>query len=149
MMNRSLPVIDLDNHGFWEAAKQGRLVVQYCPKTGRYQHPPRPYMEGCGFHWEWRDVAGTGTVYSYTVVYPPAHPALEPPYAAVLVQLDDANVRLVGLVRGVELDRLEVGMRVKVQFETVGDFAVPCFVHEGLTAKEPLSQQEDVNKPRD
>ena len=124
---RPLPAIDPDTKGFWEAAKEGRLVFQHCPKTGEYQHPPRPYMKGCGFDWEWKQVPGTGTVYSFTVVHPPAHPFFETPYPVVLVQIDEADVRIAGEIRGVEPNELAVGMRVEVQFEVIGEVGIPYF----------------------
>lgn len=125
---RPIPRIDPDTEGFWRAAREGRLVIQHCPATDTYQHPPQPFMVGCGFNWEWKEVPGTGTVYSFTIVHPPAHPAFETPYAAAVVDLDEAKVRMVGQVRDVAPDAVTIGMHVKVQFEVVGDIGIPYFV---------------------
>ncbi|MFN8625292.1 MAG: OB-fold domain-containing protein [Candidatus Binatia bacterium] len=127
-MERPLPQIDPDTAGFWRAAGERRLVIQYCPVTGAYQHPPQPFMAGCGFDWEWREVPGTGTVYSFTIVHPPAHPAFATPYAAAVVDLDEARVRIVGQVRGIAPDAVTIGMRVRVAFEVVGEIGIPYFV---------------------
>ncbi len=126
---RPLPQPNHDTEPYWEAAKQGKLVVQYCPKTGTYQHPPKPYMEGCGFDFEWKEVKGTGKIYSFTIVGPPTHPAFEPPYSVALVELDDApGVRIVANIKDIVPEKLEIGMPVKVQFETVEEITFPYFV---------------------
>jgi uncharacterized OB-fold protein len=126
--DRPLPAVDLDTKGFWDAAREGRLVFQYDPQKGVYQHPPRPWMKGCGFDWEWKEVPKTGTVYSFTVVHPPAHPAFGAPYPVVLVQIDEANVRIAGGIREVEPEDLAIGMRVEVRFEIAEGVGIPYFV---------------------
>lgn len=123
-----LPQIDPDTEGFWRAARDGRLVIQHCPATGAYQHPPQPYMAACGLDWEWKEVPGTGTVYSFTIVHPPAHPAFATPYVAAVVDLDQAGVRMVGQVRGIAPDRVEVGLCVRAQFDVVGEIGIPYFI---------------------
>lgn len=122
------PSFNADTEPFWRAAREGRLVVQYCPRTARYQHPPRPYMKGCGFDWQWREIPRTGEVYSFAVVHGPAHPAFPIPYVAAVVTMDEAGVRVVGQVREVAPGRVRIGMRVVVEFEAVGEIAVPYFV---------------------
>ena len=126
---RPLPQPNPDTQPYWDAAKQDKLVVQHDPKSGRHQHPPKPHMDGCGFDFEWKELKGTGTVYSYTVIYPPVHPAFEPPYGIALVVPDDApDVRIMADIKGVDLEKLEIGMPVKVQFETVEDITFPYWV---------------------
>ncbi len=61
-------------------------------------------------------VAGTGTVYSWTVVEHRTHAAFDVPYTAVLVQLDDAPARLVGHLPG--RPEIRAGQAVRVRFET-------------------------------
>src|SRR3972149_12014721 len=88
---RPLPAPDLDTQPYWDAAKEGKLVAQYDPKAGKYWHPPLPYMPtGAGFDFEWKELSGRGKVYSYTIIYPPAHPAFNPPYGVVLVEMEGA-----------------------------------------------------------
>jgi uncharacterized OB-fold protein len=125
---RPLPQFDSDTEPFWRAAGEGKLVIQHCPVTGTYQHPPRPFMAGCGFDWEWKEVPGTGTVYSYTVVHAPADPAFPTPYAVAVVDLDVANVRMVGQVRDIAADAVKIGLRVQVRFEAAEEIGVPYFV---------------------
>ena len=36
------PSVYVDTRPFWDGAKQGKLVLQYCKDTGQFQHYPRP-----------------------------------------------------------------------------------------------------------
>ena len=59
---------------YWEAAREGRLVVQECQSCGRLSHPPLPACPHChGRDLGWREVSGTGTVYTCTVVRHATH----------------------------------------------------------------------------
>lgn len=122
---RLLPVgDDLDTGGFFEAARRGELVIRRCNGCDAVLHMPRAYCHTCG-SWEgrWAPVAGTATVYSWTVVEHQVHPAYPVPYTVVLVQLDDVPAaRLVGYLPG--RPELTPGMPMRVWFETVADGVV-------------------------
>lgn len=95
-----LPTIDDEGAPFWQAAKEGRLLVQACAACGRLRHPPRPMCPSChSTDRTWNEVAGTGTIWSFVVPHPPL---LEPytsvaPYNVVVVELDaEPRIRFVG-----------------------------------------------------
>jgi uncharacterized OB-fold protein len=119
-----LPVTDdRDTGGFFEAARRGELVVRACSSCGAVLHVPRAYCRACGsWEGEWRPVAGTGTLHTWTVVDHQVHPAYPVPYTVVLVDLDDAPVRLVGHLSG--SPDLRDGMAMRVRFDEVGDGVV-------------------------
>ncbi|MGA9491098.1 MAG: OB-fold domain-containing protein, partial [Mycobacterium sp.] len=98
-----LPVTDdEETGGFWQAAAEGRLVVRTCNNCSAVLHLPKSYCHHCG-SWDtgWRDVAGVGSVYTWTVLHHSIHPAFTAPCTVVLVQLDeDPAVRLVGYLDG-------------------------------------------------
>lgn len=127
---RPLPQPDLVTRPYWEAARQGKLMAQYDSVAERYRWPPLPYLgTGAGFDIEWRELSGRGTIYSYTIVQPPSHPAFEAPYVVALVEAAESpEVRIVANIRDVAPDQLRIGMPVVVRFETVEDFAIPYFV---------------------
>ena len=127
---RPLPRPDIETGPYWEAAKQGKLIAQYDSVAERYRWPPLPYLAtGAGFNIEWRELSGRGTIYSYTIVYPPTHPAFEAPYVVALVEAEESpEVRFVANIKNADLEKLKVGMPVKVQFETVEDMSLPYFV---------------------
>lgn len=115
---------------YWEAARQGRLVVQECRGCGRSQHPPMPACPHChGTDLGWRQTAGTGTVYTYTVVRHPTHVALADavPYVVALVELAEGP-RLVTGITGCPPEQVSVGMPVTVVFRQVtGEVTLPWF----------------------
>src|ERR1700712_2394834 len=57
---------------FWAGAKQGKLMVQFCRDTGRFQHYPRPVSIYTGTrNLEWREVSGRGVIYACSVLRVP------------------------------------------------------------------------------
>jgi uncharacterized OB-fold protein len=112
---------------FWEAAREGRLVVQRCASCGRHQFYPRPFCLGCGEgELEWVDATGTATVYSITTVRMKVLPELDPPYDVALVELDEGP-RFLGRVT---TPGTAIGDRVAVAWESGG--VQPLIVFERL-----------------
>jgi len=116
---------------FWEAAAEGRLVVERCDTCGADSFPPRGICRACRSRATgWADVTGPGTVYSYTVNHQRWMPDLDVPYAVVLVEFaDHPGVRVAGRLRGCAPDDVAIGMAVDVGFESgPGGVAIPSFV---------------------
>jgi uncharacterized OB-fold protein len=122
---RPLPVDDdLDTGGFFEAARRHELAIRMCNGCDAVLHVPVAYCHRCG-SWEnrWQNVAGTGRLYSWTVVTHQVHPAHPVPYTVLLVELDDhPEARLIGQLPGAP--DLEVGQSLEVWFETIDDGVV-------------------------
>lgn len=116
---------------FWDAAAEGRLLVERCTACGAESHPPRGACRSCrGREIAPVEVSGPGTVYSFTVNHQRWLPDLEVPYAVVLVEFDDhPGVRVVGRLRGCDPADVRIGIGVDVGFEPgPGDVAIPSFV---------------------
>jgi uncharacterized OB-fold protein len=130
MMDTVAPLIpvtdDLDTRGFFEVARRGELAIRMCNSCDAVLHMPRAYCHHCG-SWEgrWQTVAGSGSLYSWTVVEHQVHPSYPVPYTVVLVELDDyPAARLIGRLAGRR--DLAAGQRMRVWFETVdGGVVVP------------------------
>lgn len=106
---------------YWDAAREGRLVVQECQSCGQVWHPPLhrcPHCHSAGLGW--RPVSGDGTVYTYTVVRHPTHYAFagEIPYVLAIVELAEGP-RLVTALLGVAPDEVRVGQPVHAVFRGV------------------------------
>jgi uncharacterized protein len=116
-----IPIIDAASAPYWEAARQGQLLIAGCEACGKVHHYPRPF---CPFCWceDVRPVqaSGVGTLYTYSTVYvndlPPFKDRL--PYVAAIVELAEGP-RLMTTIEGVEPGRLEVGMAVTAVFRPV------------------------------
>jgi uncharacterized OB-fold protein len=124
------PAITAENRRFWQAAGEGRLVVEHCTACDRYLFPPRRYCPGCGR----RDLAeatpaGPGVVYSFTVNWNAWQPGMDVPFALVLVEFPDTpGFRLLGRMEGVGVEDVTVGQAVTVTMAGgPGGIPVPGF----------------------
>jgi uncharacterized protein len=125
------PAVTEETAAFWDAAAEGRLLVERCVACGADSFPPRGMCRVCRCRdVSWVEVAGPGAVYSYTVNHQRWLPDLEVPYAVVLVEFaDHPGVRVVGRLRGCAPGDIVIGMAVDVGFEPgPGGFAIPSFV---------------------
>jgi uncharacterized OB-fold protein len=113
---------------FWDGCNRGELLFQRCGACGRATHTPAYICAHCTSPaLTWERSAGTGSVYSWTTVWRPQMPAFEVPYVAIIVDLDEGWQFLSNLI-GCEVDDVEVGMRVEVEFHPVeGGFQLPYF----------------------
>jgi len=128
-VRRPAPIVTEDSLAFWLAAAEGRLVAQQCAGCGRLRHPPRPMCPSChSTEQTMVELAGTGVVYSYSVLHHPQNPAFTYPVLAVLVELDE-GVRILSNLVGTDPGAVSIGLPVEVRFEPTGDgMAVPVFV---------------------
>jgi uncharacterized OB-fold protein len=133
VMTWHLPVADLETAPYWEATRSGKLLVKECRACGRVYFYPRSHCPRC---WSrdttWRESSGSGTVYTFTVVYqndlPPFRDRL--PYVVAIVELEE-GVRMTSNIEGISVEDVRCGMPVRVAFreEPRGDeiVALPVF----------------------
>jgi uncharacterized OB-fold protein len=105
---------------FWHGGAAGELRVQRCGNCRWWLHPPLPMCPRCrGRELEPEAVAGTGTVYSFTVNRYQWTPSLVPPYIIAEVELDEQpGLRLLTSIVGCA--DVTIGMPVRVRFEPAG-----------------------------
>jgi len=117
-----LPALDDTNRDFFT---RGQIVVRECAACRTVQHPPEDVCHSCGGQtFELREVAATGTLYSYTVVRHPIHPGLvdRVPYIVAVVSLDDLpEVRLTANLLETPAEAVRVGMAVRAVWEEIPD----------------------------
>ena len=128
---RPLPNLhDLDTQAFWLATKEKRLIYQQCADCGAVVFYPRRRCSSClSANLEWKESAGEGTVYTYSIVRQSYHPFFRSmvPYAVAWIDLDEGP-RLVSNVVGIEdPSGVRIGMRVKVRWEEHEGLCVPLF----------------------
>lgn len=117
------PSINMESEAYWQAANEGKLLVKRCDACGKVHFYPRAICPECfSDDTSWVQAAGTGRVYSYSVMR-----RSKPPYAIAYVTLDEGVTMLTNIVDA-DLDALSVGMPVEVTFrQTEGDQALPLF----------------------
>ena len=133
---------DNEHHGYFEAAREHRLVVQQCDGCDKLRWELGPSCPWClSMAWHWQAVSGKGTIYSYQIVCQAIQPGFRDwaPYPIVLVELDeqrgeptpDEALRIVmNLVDAnfnpEKQENIAIGKRVEVTFlEVDATFALP------------------------
>lgn len=115
------PAVNRDNAYFFEGTSAGELRIQRCNACGALRHPPGPVCPEClAMDRGWVVAAGTGRVYSFIEHHAPQVPGKKLPLLLAVVELDE-GVRMIGELRGSARDAVEIGMPVRVGFDTIDD----------------------------
>lgn len=134
---------------FYAWCARGELRLRRCGACREWCHVPRLTCPNCAStSWAWERVAGTGRVYSFTIVHRAMHPAFmgDVPYAVVVVELDEGPRIVSGLVDCAP-EAVVMEMPVEVVFESsdrMGERVLPLFRPIGAARKAPGSDQELV-----
>ena len=118
LATRPRPLVDNWNRSFWDACREGRLVLQRCKGTGRCFFPPAPVSPFTGRpEWEWIAASGRGTLWSFVVFHQSYFPGMrdELPYPVVMVKLEEGPYLLTN-IEGMAPEDLKIGMRMAVRF---------------------------------
>ncbi len=87
-----------DDQFFWDAAAEGRLVIQRCADCGTLRHPPAPMCGTCGsLRWDTADSSGRGRIVSWISSLHPNRPD-EQPRIVILVELEEGTRLVSNLV---------------------------------------------------
>jgi len=118
------PEVYADNHEFWQAAGEQRLLLKYCNACAQFHWYPRPLCPHCGSaDTEFHQASGKGSVYSVSVTRSAGPTA----YAIAYVLLDEGVTMMTNIV-DCDLDTVCIGDRVEVVFKpSDGGPAVPMF----------------------
>jgi uncharacterized OB-fold protein len=118
---------------FWRGTQEGKLVLQYCPTSKRFQHFPRPLSLFTGMrNLEWREVSGNGTVYAHTVLRTQGLGADgRLPLVLATVELDE-GVRILGNILNAQSGDVRIGARVNLAWDKVAEGTqYPAFELQG------------------
>ncbi len=122
-MTIAAPPINEENRPFFDAAREGRLLLKRCMACNEVHYYPRASCPFCGSErTEWVAAQGRGQIYSFSVMRRVAQP-----YAIAYVTLDEGVTMLTNLV-GCDLDCLRIGDPVRLVFEAAeGREMIPMF----------------------
>jgi hypothetical protein len=113
---------------FWEALREGRLAVPECGGCGRRFFVPEVLCPHCGAGgWAWAESAGTGTIYSMSVVHRAVDPAQPVPFVLAAVDLDDGWTMMTHIIDA-DPGSVRIGDRVVVRPTRLTDeITLPTF----------------------
>jgi uncharacterized OB-fold protein len=138
---RMEPPVGAESGPFWEATREGTLLVQWCTSCDRGVFYPRffcPYCKAAGLDdsaagqsgqsggstLEWRTASGRAIVHAATVEHNPAATGATfshgEPYVVALVDLDE-GVRMMTNIVGCAPEDVRPGMAVTVTWEPLSD----------------------------
>jgi uncharacterized OB-fold protein len=131
--SKALPTPTPLSAPYWQAAREGRLVLQRCEACGKHQFYPRSICAACASErLAWSDASGRGRVKSFTVIRRAVSPAYEPevPYVVALIELAEGPTLMSNVV-GCAPEAVRIGACVRVRFDAWSDaITVPVFTLE-------------------
>ena len=120
-----VPVPTMDDAAFWDHCAERRLLFQSCAACEQPRHPPTPVCSRCGStRLQWVEAPEHATVFTFTVVHHPSHPAVvgHLPYVVAVVDFAQlAQVRLVTNVTDVAPAQVRVGLPVRLWWDLLAD----------------------------
>lgn len=124
-MSRKIPapVKNPETAQFWQAAKEGKLLLRRCLQCEQSHFYPRNICPFCGSDsTAWQDASGLGEIYSYSVMR-----RVPEPYAIAYITLDEGPTIMSNMVQ-CDFDALAIGQKVELVFQPAEDgSAVPMF----------------------
>lgn len=110
-----LPPVDADavSQPFFDAAREGRLLVQRCSACQTTQLGSEICNHCFATQLEWVAASGRAVIHSFVVMHMAYHPAFAPPYSAAMVELEEGPRIPVYLVGGLAP---KIGQTVVVAF---------------------------------
>lgn len=120
MYEKFVPEITPLHEPFWSAIKQHRVDLQRCDECGELRFIPSELCPCGSPKYTWTPIAGTGEVYTYTVVHRAPTPAYQAdaPYAIAHVTMDEGP-RMISNVVGCDPAAVVIGMPVEIVFDDV------------------------------
>ncbi|WP_028316090.1 Zn-ribbon domain-containing OB-fold protein [Desulfatibacillum aliphaticivorans] len=118
---KPLPLLTSLSKTFYEGCKENKLLYQHCKDCGEVIFYPKIVCPACmGTNLDWKESAGKGKIFSFTVAYDFAPPefASSTPYALAVVNLDEGFSMLTNIV-DCDLEKLQCDMPVEVLFDPV------------------------------
>jgi hypothetical protein len=156
-MRLIVPENDTEFLGYYEAARQHKLVMKKCSACNLMRFPPGSGCPWCmSLDWTWQEVSGKGTIYSYEIIVHAIQPGFKDitPYPVVIVELDEQRgvptecegLRLVANLVDAQFKpeaehNVAIGKRVHVVFQDLSDdFTLPQFTLSNEPPEGPVWQ---------
>jgi uncharacterized OB-fold protein len=126
---RVLPALTPENQHFWTGGAQGELRFLCCAGCRHLIHPPAPICPEClSRKLEVAAVSGRGVVHTYTINHQVWYPGMIAPFVIAIVELvEQPGLRLTTNLVNCPVERVKIGMPVRVVFENRDPVWIPLF----------------------
>jgi uncharacterized OB-fold protein len=115
---------------YWKGVAENRLLIKQCGGCGKHHHPRRMFCYACtSDDMKWVESAGTGEIYTYSVVHRAPTEAFqaETPYTVGILQLAE-GVFFFSRFYTRNGGEVKIGAPVEVEYEEVSTFGkMPVF----------------------
>ena len=119
----SPPIPTEESKPFWQAANEGKFLIKRCVDCQKAHWYPRAVCPLCfSSNTEWQHSAGTGVVYSYTIMRHGPQP-----FVLAFITLDEGPT-LISNIIDCDPEKITIGAAVRITFvQSSGEFKVPMF----------------------
>lgn len=127
---KPLPEVQPFSQPFWDAAREGRLLVQFCKDCdARIFFPRRQCPECWSDNLDWLQASGKGVVYAFSVTYEGVEEAFVPDLPIILAWVDlPEGIRMQTNILDCDPQSARIGMEVEVVFKRATEqIALPYF----------------------
>lgn len=124
---RTVPAVTPISQPFFDAAREGTLVLQSCENCGGLWFPPTTNCPTClSDAVMWKPVSGKGRIWSWIRMHQPYMSAFkdEIPYVVAFIELEEGPTLVSGL-SGFDDAQIACDVPVEVTFEELGPDATP------------------------
>lgn len=117
---KPIPLKNIDNAPYWDAADQHTLTLQKCDDCQKYAQPPGPACSHCGsanVSWEEQGDVIVGEIYSYVISYRPFLPGFTPedcPLVIAVVKLAEQDITIIGNILDSKPEDIAIGKAVQM-----------------------------------
>jgi uncharacterized OB-fold protein len=106
------PEPTVGSEGYWEGARNGKLLLRHCTACDRVHHYPRALCPHCfSDKLDWKEASGKGKIYTYSVMR-----RAPEPYVIAYVTLDEGVSMMTNIV-DCDFDKVRIDQPVKVVFK--------------------------------
>jgi uncharacterized OB-fold protein len=115
----SEPIVSPETQEFWDAAKEGKLLIKRCSSCQKAHWYPRPHCPLCGnSDTVWEQASGKGSIYSLSRIRRGDGAfATAGVYVLAYVELDEGPRMMTNIV-GTDPEQVQIGQRVRVVFQS-------------------------------
>ena len=127
----ALPQPTPETKPYWDAAREGRLLLPWCEDCGQPHFYPRNICPHCGgARLAWRQASGRGRLHTYVINHKPAEGFEDRvPYVIAVVELEEGPRLMTNIdIADPTPETLRIDMAVEVAFRAVTEtVTLPVF----------------------